>query len=198
MKVVGIGLNKTGTTTLGVCLRYWGLNHISCSQEAFELWKNNEYDQLLTWVQKYDSFDDWPWPLIFPHIDSRFPGTKFVLTRRKDAQTWYRSLCKHACRTGPTVFRKHVYGHEMPHNHMNAHIEIYERHLDTVREYFRGRDNDFLEVCWEENHGWDELSSFLGLVRPTMPFPHANKAPTLLSRLRRISGLDGFYANRGT
>ncbi len=29
MKVFGIGLNKTGTTTLGLCLQHWGFRHKS-------------------------------------------------------------------------------------------------------------------------------------------------------------------------
>lgn len=177
MKIVGIGLNKTGTTTLGVCFRQWGLKHISCSQEAFNLWRNANYDDLLVYISEYDSFEDWPWPLIYKVIDEKFPGTKFILTRRKDAEIWFSSLCQHADRTGPTDFRKCIYGYEMPHEHKAAHIRFYENHLDSVRDYFRKRPTDLLEVCWEEGDGWEKLSKFLGFECPNIPFPHANKSP---------------------
>lgn len=178
MKIVGIGLNKTGTKSLRACMVHWRQKHISYSNDAFELWRTANLDALLAWVNKYDSFEDWPWPLIYKDIDEKFPHTKFILTRRKDSDTWFRSLCKHAERTGPTSFRKHIYGYEMPHNHRDEHISYYERHLESVRQYFRNRPNDLLEVCWEEGDGWEELSIFLGFERPDLPFPHANDSRT--------------------
>ena len=175
-KVVGIGLNKTGTSTLGACLRHWGLKHTSYSVEASDLWREGELERLLEHVRRFDSFEDWPWPLLYKEIDERFPRTKFILTRRKDADTWFGSLCKHAELTGPTEFRRVIYGYKMPHKHEAAHVEIYEAHLALVRSYFRGRPDDLLEVCWEEGDGWGELSRFLGFARPDLPFPHANRA----------------------
>ena len=177
MKVVGIGLNKTGTTTLGVCFQHWGLRHTSLNRPAFELWRKKQYDDLLKCVDDYDSFEDWPWPLIYKKIDEHFPGTKFILTRRIDSITWYDSVCSHATRTGPTDFRKHIYGHDMPHKYKSEHINFYEEHNQRVRNYFQGREGDLLEVCWEEGDGWQQLSAFLGFERPEMCFPHANKSP---------------------
>lgn len=190
MKVVGVGLNKTGTTSLGVCLKYWGLKHLSCTPEAFELWRRNKIRPLMTWVARYDSFEDWPWPLLYREIDRVFPGTKFILTRRKDPNTWFGSLCRHAERTGPTAFRKYIYGHAMPRGFRDAHIRFYEAHNEAVRKYFERRPNDFLEVCWEEGDGWEELAEFLGFETPNRPFPHANQSPThrgsLQQKLTRI------------
>ena len=186
MKVLGVGLNKTGTTTLGACLHHWGLKHTSCHREAFNLWRNDNYEEILTIAEEFDSFEDWPWPLIYKEIDEKFPNTKFILTRRINSDTWYKSLCKHAKRTGPTDFRKYIYGYEMPHQHKKEHILFYEKHLDSVREYFYERQDNFLEVCWEEGDGWDELSSFLGFERPKIPFPHEKKSPTMGDNLKEL------------
>ena len=46
-----------------------------------------------------------------------------------------------------------------------------------VREYFRNRPDDLLEVCWENNDGWDKLCTFLEVDKPTIAFPHANAKP---------------------
>ena len=184
MKVVGIGLNKTGTTTLGACLRHWGLNHISCDREAFDLWRAGKTDELLRWVERFDSFEDWPWPLIYREIDRAFPGTRFILTRRKDPDVWFRSLSKHAVRTGPTEYRRHIYGFEMPQRHEEEHLRFYRDHLAAVREYFRDRPGDLLEVCWEEGDGWRELAVFLGFEAPAIPFPHENRSPTAVDRVK--------------
>lgn len=177
MKVIGIGLNKTGTKTLGTCLTYWGLRHTTYSHQAFDLWRKRDYASLMQWINLYDSFEDWPWPLIYRQIDQAFPGTKFILTTRKDAETWYQSLCNHALRTGPTHFRKYIYGYAMPQENRAQHIRFYEQHNQSVREYFKDRPNDIIEICWERGDGWEQLSEFLGLPLPDIPLPHANKTP---------------------
>ena len=71
MKIIGIGLNKTGTTTLGVCFKYWGFNHISFCETAFNLYVKEDYESLLGLVSEYDSFEDWPWPMIYKDIDEK-------------------------------------------------------------------------------------------------------------------------------
>ena len=88
-KVVGIGLNKTGTKTLRACLRHWGSDHISCSREGFDLWTAANREALMHIVERHQSFEDWPWPLVYREIDRRFPGTKFVLTRRTTPEAWF-------------------------------------------------------------------------------------------------------------
>lgn len=177
MKIIGIGLNKTGTTTLGVCFKFWGFNHISFCETAFNLYINGDYESLLGLVGRYDSFEDWPWPMIYNDIDKKYPGSKFILTVRKDSDIWYQSLCEHAKRTGPTKYRMKIYGYEMPNEYEREHIQFYENHNKSVREYFKDRPQDLLEVCWETGDGWRELAEFLNLDIPRIPFPHANKSP---------------------
>ena len=93
MKVVGVGLNKTGTKTLGVCLRHWGFKHVSCDYAAFQMWRSGRLHDLLAYAKDYETFEDWPWPLVYRDIDQAFPGTKFILTRRVDAERWFTSIC---------------------------------------------------------------------------------------------------------
>jgi hypothetical protein len=182
MKIVGIGLNKTGTKTLGTCLRHWNFRHVCFSPAAFDLWRRKEYAKLLEWVGNYDSYEDWPWPLIFRDIDRAYPGSKFILTRRSNPEVWFESLCKHAERIGITRYRKHIYGFEMPHGHKREHIRYYEEHLQAVRDHFKDRPEALLEVCWEEGSGWSELARFLDRPEPSIAFPHENKAPLIMSR----------------
>ncbi|MEO1132059.1 MAG: sulfotransferase [Cyanobacteria bacterium J06639_1] len=177
MKIVGIGLNKTGTSTLGVCFKHWGLEHVSVHHDAFKAWQAERFDDVVNIARQYDSFEDWPWPLVYQQLDRAYPGSKFVLTKRKDPQTWYKSLCKHAQRTGPTELREVIYGFAMPQQHQAEHIEFYNAHLQSVRDYFRDRPQDLLEICWEEGDGWPELADFLGLEDPGIPLPHANPCP---------------------
>ncbi len=88
-KVFGIGLNKTGTKTLGACLVHFGYNHKSVDAPAFELYKKGDLNGLFEIIDKYDSFEDWPWPLIYKEIDEKFRDSKFILTTRKTPEIWF-------------------------------------------------------------------------------------------------------------
>ena len=51
--------------------------------------------------------------------------------------------------------------------------DVYNRHADDVRAYFRGADN-FLEVNICGGEGWERLCPFLGKPTPDEPFPKTN------------------------
>jgi hypothetical protein len=178
MKIVGIGLNKTGTTTLGIALETLGYDVIGCKRKNFQLWRAGHFDSLLNGVMEdYDAFEDWPWPLMFRRIDQHFEDhVRFILTRRKSAEAWYQSLVKHARSTGPTEYRRVVYGFPLPETNPQAHKQFYEEHLHSVRSYFKEKPHKLLEVAWDEGHGWEELCTFLNRAVPNKPFPHARRS----------------------
>jgi len=178
MKVFGIGLNKTGTKTLGSCFNEFGYLHKSVDRQAFELFKKGDLNGLFNIIDDYDSFEDWPWPLIYKEIDKRFPDSKFILTLRKTPEIWFKSLCRHADYTGPTEYRKHIYGFAMPHKHKQHHLNFYNKHINDVSEYFKNRPEKLLIICWENGDGWDKLCSFLNFKCPDIPIPHENKRRT--------------------
>lgn len=178
MRVIGVGLNKTGTKTLGIALGHLGLRRrLSFDATAFRLWRDRSFGPLLAAVGQAEVAEDWPWPLLYREIDAAFPGTRFVLTRRASAHTWFRSLCHHADRTGPTEFRAAIYGHAMPQGHEAEHVRFYDRHNAEVREWFADRPGQLLELCFEDGAGWGPLCRFLGLPEPAVPFPWANADP---------------------
>ncbi len=181
MKVVGIGLNKTGTKSLRGCLLHWGYNHFTFDLDSFHQYQRGDYDALWQTMRTHDSFEDWPWPLLYREIDAEFPGTKFILTVRKNPKVWFASLCKMAVRLGPlTDYEQHIYGYAMPHGHKDEHIQFYEAHNQAVEAHFKDRPEQLLKVCWENGDGWQELADFLGKPVPDQPFPHINKTVSLM------------------
>lgn len=183
MKVFGIGLNKTGTTTLGLCLQHLGYRHTSSNLELTKRVAAGDIEPVLDFAREYESFEDWPWPLIYRELDERFPGSKFILTTRRTPQVWLRSLKNHALLTGPTEFRRIAYGHPIPEGHEPDHLSRYEAHNRDVRQYFESRPDDLLEICWETGSGWRELCDFLGHEVPDVPLPHANRSDSKKKRL---------------
>ena len=177
-KVFGIGLNKTGTTTLGTCLSQLGLQHMSCRHDLLIKLREGRFDEIFSVIDLYDSFEDWPYPLMYREIFERYGDSAlFVLTTRRDARTWLNSLKAHSLLTNPVHHsRLLAYGYNYPHEDEVHHLDFYEQHNAEVREFFaaRGASDRLLEVCWEHGDGWAELCAFLGLKTPDAPFPHAN------------------------
>ncbi len=176
MKIFGIGLNKTGTKTLGACLRHFGCRHTTFDLNDLRNFKKGQLQPLLDKLQHFDSCEDWPWPLLFEVLDDHFPEARFILTTRLSPNVWFESLCKHAEKTGPTEGRLLAYGYAMPHLYRKSHLNFYLEHNQRVREHFRGREGKLLELCWEQGDEWMKLCEFLGWQVPKILFPHENRS----------------------
>lgn len=179
-KVIGIGLPKTGTTTLGYCFRRFGFKHRTFDMDLAVQVKRNELAPVLREAEKYESFEDWPWFLLYRELDQKFPHSKFILTVRKDTPTYVTSLQGHHERQGirkDGFVKPHwwdeVFGVEPAAWDYSWSAARYERHNRAVLEYFGDRlDKDLLVVCWEQGDGWEKLSQFLNQRCPQEPFPH--------------------------
>jgi sulfotransferase family protein len=180
IKVVGIGLPKTGTTSLGYCLRRFGYKHQTYDMNLALKVKRNQIADVMKEAEKHESFEDWPWFMLYKEFDEKFPNSKFILTLRKDAATYVRSLKGHHDREGirrADFVKPHwwdeVFGVEPADWDYEKSAERYERHNCAVLEYFGGRINkDLLVVCWENGDGWKQLCQFLNKQVPNEPFPH--------------------------
>ena len=71
-KVFGIGLNKTGTTTLASCLIELGYRHMSVRRDLLVGWFNGNLEPLFQVCDEYDSFEDWPYPLAYKELFYRY------------------------------------------------------------------------------------------------------------------------------
>lgn len=178
-KVLGVGWAKTGTTSLGRALRILGYHHKTRDLPLTPLLRSDR-DRILDIAKDYNSFEDWPWLLLYREFDARFPGTRFILTER-DSDAWLASYRKHLARgnTGEerTEWRRILYDLPFPDVSDDQLVERYERHNRDVKAYFSDRPHDLLVVDWSKGHGWDELAAFLEEETPDRPFPHANTAP---------------------
>jgi hypothetical protein len=179
MKLVGIGLPKTGTTTLSECFRILGFGpHASWTQEVASSYDNGEIEKLMVYADSFESFEDYPWCMLYREFDSRYPGSKFIYTVRKDVETWLESRRIHSF----------VKDHEFYSRNDKAFIVeltgLYVRHDKAVRDYFKSRPNDLIEICWERGDGWEKLAPFLGRPTPEIGIPHLNQSSS--SALRSI------------
>jgi len=174
-KVFGIGLNKTGTSTLGECAQKLGYRVKGSDRSLFKDFRAGKFQRFDSVISKHDLFQDWPWALMYRYLDETYPGSKFILTTRVTDIVWLESLKKHSLLTDLKHCRLLAYGYEYPHQNETSFLDQYNSHNKEVIEYFSGRSSDFLEICWEKGDGWEKLCKFLGKEVPNIPLPHANK-----------------------
>ena len=175
-KVFCIGFHKTGTTTLEVALKKLGYRVTGSFGTKDPDIAAKVHEMAYAKAEEFDAFEDNPWPILYRELDERFPGSKFILTRRP-AEAWIRSQVKDFAST-ETPMRRWIYGKDAgcPEGNEDVYLERYERHNREVLEYFKDRPQDLLVFDLPTDAGWEKLCPFLGREIPDQPFPHANKA----------------------
>jgi hypothetical protein len=202
-RIFGLGMNKTGTSSLERALRQLGVGPIA-TQELVNrtalidsLFDHKNYEPALRFAAPYRVFEDRPWNVwdMYSRLDERYPGSRFILTRR-DPGSWWRSVHRWITVTKPhmsALYQRHLEAVSLGERDM---IDAYERFNRNIVDYFAGRD-DFVELNFEAGHGWPELCNFLDLPVPATNFPHTNRQTyttqdaTLISRGKKKEATPG-------
>ena len=75
-----------------------------------------------------------------------------------------------------------IYGFDVFEGNEGKAIDVYLRHIEDVRRFFRDKPGVFLEHDFTAHPEWGPLCEFLSAPQPDRPFPHANKRPDSLVR----------------
>src|SRR5262245_15243677 len=91
-KVFGIGLSRTGTTSLSEALNLLGIKtiHFPWDAQTYEDLTRGNYR--LTLLEQYQGVVDTTVAPYYAHMDNAYPDIKFILTVR-EKESWLRS-CK--------------------------------------------------------------------------------------------------------
>ncbi len=172
-KMFGIGLARTGTTSLHFALELLGFRsaHASTVFSKVLNWEADRGRPLLSTLEhQYDAFLDWPISHLYPELDRRFPNSKFILTVR-NVRDRYQSALRHVEEDRSRRARglSHAWLElESKRRFFQADTE----HLAAVLWHFRNRSKDLLVLRITEEAGWAQLCKFLALPVPIEPFPH--------------------------
>lgn len=183
-KIFCIGFQKTGTTSLGRGLEILGYDVCGPVGVTNPQIGEKALDWALEKIPHYDAFQDNPWPLLYKDLDRIFPGSKFILTTRHP-RSWIKSAKKYfgSYEAAAEVW---IYGGVgTPVKNQKRFLQRYKQHNQDVREYFKNRPDDFLEIDFGKGHGWEELCSFLGRPVPSLPFPRSNKSGSIGAEAQR-------------
>lgn len=173
-KVFCIGFHKTGTSSLAYALKTLGYRVTGAAGRHDPDIANHVLPMAFELVEQYDAFQDNPWPIIYKELDKKYPGSKFILTRR-NPESWIRSQVKHFGHRD-TEMRKWIYGVGHPADNEEVYLKRYNEHYKEVFDYFKNRPDDLLVMDFSAGDGWDKLCPFLNCDIPKKTFPHANKA----------------------
>ncbi len=175
--IFGIGLGRTGTTSLKNALNHLGYNCLHDAKKisaAVKLDKDLCRPLLSDLLETYNAFVDYPIWTLYQELDEEYPDSQFIWTVR-DLPSWLVSrklAIEHRLvriRQGEKdVPSLRVYNEE-------DQRKIYLKHHAEVPQYFHGREKDVLFLDLFHGHGWPELCSFLEKPIPTISFPHANR-----------------------
>lgn len=197
-----IGRNKTGTTSLKKAFEELGFpvgEQRKAELLAHRYYFNGEFDPIIRYCESAQVFQDAPfsWPDTYKYLDRAYPGSKFILTVRDDAEQWYRSITRfHARMFGNgnipstdqlrsaeyategymyNTVKVHGTTDDTPYNKeiMIAHYEAYNR---DVREYFQGRPQDLLVINIAAEGDFQRFCEFVQVdSKGKNEFPWENK-----------------------
>jgi hypothetical protein len=177
-KIFGIGLNKTGTTSLHAAVQalgftslHWGgldgyRNIVRAHREGLPLLHHLPED--------YDAIMDIGWLTANFHLaDEQYPGSKFVLTTR-EIEGWLDSRQRHVEKNIERQAQGLYDGNFVTVDRTGWWHE-YRTHHRKVLTYFADRPDDLLVLDICAGDGYEKLCPFLGLPMLDEPFPFQNR-----------------------
>lgn len=165
-KIICIGYNKTGTTSLGKSLRMLGYDHASFNRVIWrKYYKKGKIDKVLNFAAKFESLDDLPWlnKDMIPVLDETFPNSKFIYLTR-DEESWKKSL---------NNWRLKKFN-DVPV--MEEKLKDFRSHKNFVLDYFKDSSKErFITLDIKDKKGFKKLAMFLEKEVQPESFPHFNK-----------------------
>ena len=161
-------------------------------------WAKQDYRRIIKYCRSADAFQDLPfsYPGTYEAVDKAFPGSRFILTVRRSADEWFDSLVRfHTSIVGkgriPTAddlrqfqyrypgflwdVARLRYGADEPTLYSRElYTRCYEEHNRQVREYFKARPDDVLELNVADDDAMERLLPFLGYPYSGEKMPHKN------------------------
>lgn len=179
-KVFGIGLSKTGTTSLSIALTRLGVDNAH--------WSNPLTGAFLSDIDFYmlGGATDTPVSARFEQLARTYPNARFVLTERPLPE-WRASFAAHMLRTRnchqTRRDRGTRYGMEAAMVDYGLYLghaspeAAYDAHTRQALRIFAHQPERLLRFDVFSGHGWPELCAFLGVPPPAAPFPVSNQRP---------------------
>lgn len=161
MRIFGIGLERTGTTSLAAAMRRMGFT-------------TRHFPRTTNEIDEADFSNDITVACRYRELDALYPGSKFILTIREEEAwldscvRWYGHLAEQRVLDFTAMAAARLlYGAEIFAPAL-WHIGRVE-HEAAVAAYFADRSGDLLVVDICGGQGWEKLMPFLAPAMPAFP-----------------------------
>ncbi len=184
-KIFGIGLSRTGTTSLNKALNMLSYHSVH--------WNNPHIKKLISGDDYFlfDGFTDITTSFQFEKLYRLFPDSKFVFTSR-EKKSWVKSVRKHyKIRRGidhpwelkrPNIESR--FGglggrvEENLYSRFSTWEDAYDNYSNRVKVFFESKPKyKFLDLSICGGEEWFKLCHFLEKPVPSLSFPNTNKGP---------------------
>lgn len=181
LKIFGLGLSKTGTSSLCEALRILGYRAVHNPTDDDSMLSLLSGNLSCRAIEENDAVCDIMFSRHFRELDRLYPRSVFILTVR-DREAWHASCARHWMGRSVSLSKLwnedlvdfQVYGTAIYRRALFD--DAYDQHYRAVTEYFSRTDRLLLlNICAGES--WERLCSFLGLSVPGVPFPHVRPQP---------------------
>jgi hypothetical protein len=201
MKVIGVGVGRTGTYSLKLALERLGLGPCHHMEEVIfdppvhvPLW-TAALQGRMDWAANYRGYVsavDWPTAGFFRELNEAYPSAKFILTHRS-TESWVQSFSE-------TIY-KLITGAVVTPPHMRPFLDMvtgvigrtgfpigldaagltraFNAHIDAVKATIPAHRL----LVYQVKEGWTPLCAFLGVEEPAEPFPRTNNRTEFWDRL---------------
>lgn len=205
--IICVGLNKSGTSSFTSAMESFGYQSFSENQQfqfvAPEVY-HGDYGKLFSILNnpQFNLFNDKPFsfPKIYQEIYKQRPNDVYVLTLRKDSETWVKSVLnfydsvhhKNLLKDSsfmttrftdesfryllnPLVTLFDSWGLKNGDDLSTKLLEVYEKHKDDCLEFFKNKPNNFQVVEIEKKGELKRFTDWLGIENSIEDFPWKNK-----------------------
>jgi Sulfotransferase domain len=198
LKVIGVGLGRTGTHSLKLALElllggpcFHMAELVEHKDRMLSLWVSAYFNADPDWDLMFDGYVatvDWPAVALWRPLCEAYPDVPVLLSSRASDDVWWKSA-------RDTIFSRGWSGEEYQPEYRDlltlmwgangivpddevVSKAAYEQHLDDVRAAIApGR-----LIEWQTGDGWEPLCRGLGLPVPAQEFPHVNSTEQYRAR----------------
>ncbi|MEM8534846.1 MAG: sulfotransferase family protein [Chloroflexota bacterium] len=200
MRVIGVGLGRTGTTSIQRALEHLGYHTYNfeavMQHQHFDAWRDIVQEQTPDWDAIFGGYDasiSWPACFFYQELHIAYPDAQFILTTR-EPERWAASVKRvlpHMAKLQAFRFIPRV---QAMVNLMNAMlipkfgsfdpdtsrlISLIEEHNRAVRSYIPSPKL----LIYEVKDGWEPLCAFLDCPIPSTDFPYENQGDGFVKQM---------------
>ena len=199
MKILGVGLSKTGTMSLHHALQLLGFTSLHYDTKRLNpMLSGTAQAADFRCYDDVDAVTDLPAALFYKELLAAYPDAVAILTTR-DIESWWCSIREHCNEEYPVPLHKAQSSWSAEDRFRNAvrnraygsavaeekpYKKRFMEHNAAVQSEIPAHRLLVMDIM--AGDGWEKLCPFLGVAIPDAAFPHSNKSGGVRKTIRKL------------